>query len=135
MSEDINQDILKELKKSRRSNQMILVVASLVVLISFILRPKPSNPENSWTGVDSAMRRLDFPKALSLAKDNVERQPDYEHYGHAYLGVIYLAMDDVTNSEAQYLRAYELFPSEDNEKNLAAVRKRLAAGKDSKISK
>jgi hypothetical protein len=134
MSEDVHQDILKELKKSRRSNQMILVAASLIVLISLILRPKPSNPENSWTGVDSAMRRLDFPRALSLAKDNVERQPDY-YYGHSYLGTIYLAMDDVTNSEAQYLRAYELFPSEDNEKNLAAVRKRLAAGKDSKISK
>ena len=35
-------------------------------------------------------------------------------------------MNDVTNAEEEYARAYELFPNEDNEKNLAAVRKRLA---------
>jgi tetratricopeptide (TPR) repeat protein len=135
MSEDINQEILKELRKSRRSNQAILVVASLVIIITAISsRLKPSSQWHSWTEVDSAMRQSDFPKALSLAQGNVALQPDY-YYGHAYLGAIYLAMDDVTNSEAQYLRAYELFPGEDNAKNLAAVRKRLAAGKDAKMSK
>jgi hypothetical protein len=39
-------------------------------------------------------------------------------------------MGDITNSETEYLRAYELFPSEDNEKNLTAVRKRIATAHD-----
>jgi cytochrome c-type biogenesis protein CcmH/NrfG len=67
-----------------------------------------------------------------MAQGNVARQPS-DYYGHSYLGYIYLAMGDVTNSEAEYLRAYQLFPSEDAAKDLAAVRKRLAAGADFKL--
>jgi hypothetical protein len=37
-------------------------------------------------------------------------------------------MGDITNAEAQYLRADELFPDEENDKNVAAVRKRLVTG-------
>ena len=72
------------------------------------------------------MRDQDFPAALSMAQALVARQPNY-YYGHAYLGAIYLAMGDVTNAEAQYSRAYELFPNEESQKDLAAVRKRMAA--------
>ena len=43
-------------------------------------------------------------------------------------------MDDVTNSEAKYSRAYQLFPGEEYEKDLAAVRKRMTNGSgDSKL--
>ncbi len=78
------------------------------------------------------MDHQDFSAALSMAQALTARQPDY-YYGHAFLGSIYLAMGDVTNSEAQYSRAYQLFPSEDGAKDLAAVRKRLAAGGDFKL--
>ena len=78
------------------------------------------------------MSRQDFPAALSMAQALVARQPDY-YYGHAYLGAIYLAMGDVTNAETQYSRAYELFPNEESQKDLAAVRKRLAVGGDFKL--
>ena len=78
------------------------------------------------------MDHQDFPAALSMAQALTARQPDY-YYGHAFLGSIYLAMGDVTNSETQYSRAYQLFPSEDGAKDLAAVRKRLAAGADFKL--
>jgi cytochrome c-type biogenesis protein CcmH/NrfG len=77
------------------------------------------------------MDREDFPAALSMAQTLTTRQPDY-YYGHSFLGAIYLAMGDVTNSEAQYSRAYQLFPSEDGAK-VAAARKRLAAGADFKL--
>jgi cytochrome c-type biogenesis protein CcmH/NrfG len=62
-----------------------------------------------------------------MAQTLVQRQPDY-YYGHSYLGAIYLAMDDVTNAHAQYLRAYQLFPNEQDEKDLAAVQKRMTNG-------
>jgi tetratricopeptide (TPR) repeat protein len=76
----------------------------------------------------TAMQQLDYSNALSLAQANVAIQPN-DYYGHSYLGIIYLAMGDVTNSETEYLRAYELFPSEDNKKSLTAIRKRIATVK------
>jgi cytochrome c-type biogenesis protein CcmH/NrfG len=134
VSDDINQQILQELKKWRRSNQAILVVASITVIVLLISRRKPSEPDNSWTAVTTAMRQSDYPRALSMAQAKVALHPN-DYYGHAYLGSIYLAMDDLTNSEAQYLKAYELFPIEENEKSLTAIRKRLSMEKDSKPSK
>ena len=67
-----------------------------------------------------------------MAQTLASRQPNY-YYGHAYLRAIYLAMDDVTNAEAQYSQAYRLFPNEESEKDLAAVRKRMAGGEDFKL--
>jgi Flp pilus assembly protein TadD len=128
MSEDINQEILKELQRTRRSNQTLLVVIAVVLLVVIISHQKPSEPEHSWTAVQTATRQLDYPRALCLAQANVALRPS-DYYGHSYLGIIYLAMGDVTNSEAEYLRAYELFPSEENEKNLTAIRKRIATVK------
>ncbi|MGB7746540.1 MAG: hypothetical protein WBN75_04555 [Verrucomicrobiia bacterium] len=133
MSEDINQEILTELRKPRRSNQTVVFVACFVlIVVTFISRQKPSSQEHSWTAVDTAMKQLDYPKALYLTQANVARHPNY-YYGHSYLGFIYLAMDDLTNSEAEYLRAYELFPSEQNEKDLAAIRKRVATAHETQL--
>ena len=70
------------------------------------------------------MSRQDFQSALSMANTLVERQPNY-YYGQSYLGVIYMAVGNLTNAESHYLRAYELFPDEQAEKDLAAVRKRM----------
>jgi cytochrome c-type biogenesis protein CcmH/NrfG len=67
-----------------------------------------------------------------MAQALIARQPDYA-YGHAYLGYVYLVMDDLTNAEAEYARAYQLFPDEADQKDLDAVRKRLAAGADFKL--
>ena len=65
------------------------------------------------------MKQQDFPKALAEAQALVTCQPNY-YYGEAYLGLIYLAMGDLTNSEVHYLRSYELFPHEEGQKDLAA---------------
>ncbi len=83
------------------------------------------SPARPWREVSAAMDRLDYQTALSLAQQLVAKQPNY-YYGHAYLGSIYLGLGDVTNAERQFLRAYELWPDEENEKSLAAIRKRLA---------
>ncbi len=49
-----------------------------------------------------------------------------DYYGHEYLGNIYLALGDSARAEQEYARAYELLPSENNEKMLTAIRKRRA---------
>ena len=132
MSEDINSEILKELRRSRRFNQTVWVVIGVIALLSVVFHKRPVAPDHSWTAVQTAVKQLDYSRALTMAQAIVARQPS-DYYGHSYLGFIYLAMGDVTNSEAEYSRAYQLFSSEDNEKSLSAVRKRLAAGGDFKL--
>jgi cytochrome c-type biogenesis protein CcmH/NrfG len=127
MTEDINQEVLAELRRIRSINRctFFLVVVFGIVTVLFSRHLPGSAQATSWEQVTTAMRRQDFQQALSGAQALVERQPSY-YYGHAYIGAIYLAMNDPTNAEAQYSIAYELFPNEENEKNLAAIRKRLA---------
>jgi cytochrome c-type biogenesis protein CcmH/NrfG len=125
MSEDSNHEILVELRKLKRIFYAILVFIILGSIPAFYAGfTRGYSQADSWERVTTAMRRQDFAAALSLAQSLVRQQPDYS-YGHAWLGAIYLAMDDVTNSEAQYSRACQLFPSEEYEKDLAAVRKRM----------
>src|SRR6266849_5874914 len=127
MSEDLNQEILAELRKLKRVFYLIVILIVVVSMPAFYSAfTRGSMAPDSWDRVTKAMSRQDFPAALSMAQALAARQPDY-YYGHGYLGAIYLAMGDVTNSEAQYSRAYELFPNEESEKDSAAVRKRLAA--------
>ena len=132
MTEDINNEILKELRRSRRFNQTVWVVIGVVVLLSFVFHKRPTEPANSWSYPQIAVRQLDYERALSFVKANIALKP-YDYYGYQYLGIIYMAMGDVTNSEVAFSRAYALFPSEENEKYLAAVRKRMAAGGDFKL--
>lgn len=133
MSEDINREILVELRKLKRVFYLILVFIIIGSVPAFYAGfTRGLSKTDSWDQVTTAMRRQDFPKALSMGQALVDGQPSY-YYGHAYLGAIYLAMGDITNAEAQYFRAYELFPNEESEKDLAAVRKRKAAGGDFKL--
>ncbi len=126
MSEDINNEILKELRRSRRFNQIVWLVIGVITFLSVVLHKRPVAPDYSWTAVQTAVKQLDYSRALTMAQNNVARHPS-DYYGHSYLAYIYLAIGDVTNSEAEYSRAYQLFPSEDNEKDLAAVRKRMSS--------
>jgi cytochrome c-type biogenesis protein CcmH/NrfG len=128
MSEDINAEILAELRRLKRVFYIILIFIIVGALPAFYTGlTRPSTSGDSWARVRTAMDRQDFPAAFLMAQALTARQPDY-YYGHSFLGAIYLAMGDVANSEAQYSQAYQLFPSEDGAKDLAAVRKRLAAG-------
>ena len=157
--EDINQQILVELRKLRRSSEIgsFFALAALAILVGYIflrLRPalqrsrseqqveqarqqesarlnQPSRTSSSdsqpspWEEVSRAMNRFDYPKAITLLRDLIARQPTY-YYGYSYLGSVYLTMGELTNSEAHHLRAWELLPDEENEKALAVVRKRIA---------
>ena len=131
MSENNNQEILAELRKLKRIFCAMLVVFIFACITPFIAEPTHDSSD-SWDRVTMAMQHQNFPEAMSMSRALVHRQPAYS-YGHAWLGAIYLAMGDVTNSEAEYSRAYQLFPNEEYEKDLAAVRKRMAGGADFKL--
>ena len=130
MDDNTNQQILAELRKIRW--QVLIIVTAACLAFVALAPSRTSSQPDSWERVTSAMRRQDFPTALSVALKLVDQQPNY-YYGHSYLGAIYLAMGDVTNAETQYSRACQLFPNEESEKDLAAVRKRLAAGGEFKL--
>jgi tetratricopeptide (TPR) repeat protein len=132
MSDDINQEIVSELRRIRSVGRGVFWLLLLLMIFSVLgalvsRRSRTESKTDSWSSVDTAMRQQDFPKALAEAQALVARQPNY-YYGQAYLGAIYLAMGDLTNAETHYLHSYELFPNEEGEKDLAAVRKRIAAG-------
>jgi cytochrome c-type biogenesis protein CcmH/NrfG len=144
MNEDINQQILQELRAIRRSAQwsVYLGLLALGVLAAYFLfvrpqfsrsridryldarQPSQPVPADPWSDITAALDQGDNQKALSLAQGFVTRLPNY-HYTHACLGSVYVAMNDFTNAEAAYVRAVELYPAEEHEKALAAVRKRL----------
>jgi tetratricopeptide (TPR) repeat protein len=148
-AEDVNRQILLELRRLRRSNELAtyFVLAVLVLAGAYIYWRVRQSPQRSqpvqqaeqlhrsrsparaersrpWDEVSDATDRFDYPKAISLLQGLIARQPSY-YYGYAYLGNVYLATGDLTNAEAHFLRAYELLPDEENEKPLAAIRKRI----------
>ena len=152
-AENINRQILAELRRLRRNSELgaYITIVMLVLGAGYLDRRVRQLPQSSrlarqveeleqmhrprpsaqgaqplpWDEVSDAMDRFDYPKAVSLLQALIARQPTY-YYGYAYLGTVYVAMGDFTNAEAQYLRACELFPDEENEKTLAVIRKRLA---------
>ena len=58
-----------------------------------------------------------------LTQEFLAAQPD-DYYAHGYLGYIYLQMGDLARAAEEYSRSYELWPSENTQKHLEAVRKR-----------
>jgi cytochrome c-type biogenesis protein CcmH/NrfG len=141
MNEETAQQILAELKGLRRANQ-IASSAALVILIAVCVygyvrlrqisppgrRPpyaaRTPQPE-TWEAVRTAIDRLDYNNAAATARGIVHEYPN-DYYGYTYLGWIALAQGHPKEAEADYARAYELLPTEKNQKMLEAIRKRIA---------
>ena len=128
MDNEINQQILKEVRSLRKAFQWGTAVSLVVLLLVFgwavwLIHSRRASEASPWAEVTAAMRRYDYPKALQVAQQLAAAHPD-DYYSHYYLGWIYLEMDDLARAEPEYARAYELWPSEDLQKKLAAVRKR-----------
>ena len=126
MSEVTSDQAVAELRRIRFALFSLVAILVLGLFPAFLRGFSRGTAEAapSWERVRTAMSRQDFQSALSMANTLVERQPNY-YYGQSYLGVIYMAVGNLTNAESHYLRAYELFPDEQAEKDLAAVRKRM----------
>jgi tetratricopeptide (TPR) repeat protein len=140
MGDENNQELLRELRKLTRVSRLsyylgVVILAIGVLAIGWMRQDRQRTSQSGtqkssaaqnrgWGDVSAAMDRLGYTNALALAQAIVSRNTNY-YYGHSYLGSIYLALGDLTNSEAHYARAYELFPDDDNEKSLRAIRKRL----------
>jgi len=135
MSEEIEKQILEELRSQTRFNKLTAIIAACIIgalltatFITEIVRSRAKSAQSNpkpWAGVTAAYERYDFDKAIALAEPLVAKHPN-DDYGCSYLAQIYFLKGDLANAEKNYAHAYELFPSEEHEKSLAAIRKRRA---------
>jgi cytochrome c-type biogenesis protein CcmH/NrfG len=136
MSEDINKEIIVELRKIRTIIRwmcwlfVVFIIVCAVPPAEHLYQQARRQEPVSWQQVKAAVDQGDCQKALSMAQSLIARQPDYA-YGRASLGYVYLAMGDLTNAEVQYTRAYELFPDEGSLQALNVIKNRMAAGTNS----
>jgi tetratricopeptide (TPR) repeat protein len=121
--EDINEQILSELRGLHHTNQWILLIAVTVLVISVYLLYEMPRRTSPWSPVYDAVRRYDYERALLMAK-NIAREHPEDYYGHEYLGYIYLQMGNLNQAELEYTRAYELAPPKGLQEKLEDIRKR-----------
>jgi tetratricopeptide (TPR) repeat protein len=121
--EDINQQVLSELRGLHHTNQWILLIASVVLVMAVYLIFEIPHNTNPWSPVYQAVRGYNYEKALTLTKRIVKEHPD-DYYGHEYLGYIYLQMGNLNLAELEYSRACELAPPKGLQEKLEEIRKR-----------
>ena len=146
MNDHSNQQLIDELheltaqlRQLRRATNIALVVCVVLVIgfgIYLPIRyrslansrsrpPTQQTPADSYNTVRSSIDCLDYDKATQMLERIVQQYPN-DYYGFAYLGHIALATGKLKDAETYYSRAYALFPSDEYEKPLRALRKRIA---------
>ncbi len=135
---DALRELNAQLRQLRRATNIALVVC-VVLVIGFALylpiryrslttsrsrQLTQQTPADSYATVRSAMDCLDYDKATQILQRIVLQYPN-DYYGFVYLGNVALATGRLKEAESHYSRAYAVFPSEDNERALRAVRKRI----------
>jgi len=81
-----------------------------------------------WYDVDRNVRLGDFEKAIAIGEELILKTPQYPE-AHERLARAYLAAGNLEKAKEHYAEAFRLFPSEENEKLLRAIEKRIIADK------
>ena len=141
-----NESILTELRKigawadmQRKIAKWSLIVAAVLVPCIIIFGVVMENlfktnmedlqsPEKAakptWYDVDRNVRACDFDEAIRVGEELIKKSPQYSE-GHRRLASAYLAAGKIKEARAHYAEAVRLFPSEENEKLLTAIDKRI----------
>ena len=139
-------EVLAELRKisawadqQRKFNRRLLIFVAFlvpVVIGIFVLAERrlktelPNNlssHESDWNDVDRNIRLGDFEKAIAIGEELILKTPQYPE-AHQRLARAYVAAGKLDRAKEHYAEAFRLFPSEDNEKSLSAIEKRLSNG-------
>ena len=146
MTDETSREILAELQRqtailssrSRRINVVAIILFGLFLLAVYC--PRSWRPRtdatakatkqgtDSWQEVSRLMDCGQLDDAKEMLHGLIQKYPDY-HYGYALLGSLHQQLGKFSEAETNYIKACELFPDEDNEKTLAAIRKAIAAKK------
>ena len=135
MNNDVS-ELLQEFKSLRKKIEahatVVLVVIVILAATSIYqnhlssARNRDRSHEDNWRSASNEMDMLEFDKAAAIVQRLIDKNPNY-YYGYSFLGYIALQKNELKEAEKQFARAYELFPTSDNEQKLRAVQKRLAA--------
>jgi tetratricopeptide (TPR) repeat protein len=90
------------------------------------IRSSDKSEKPTWTDVDWRTRRGDVDEAIKIGEELIQKTPQYPD-GHHRLATAYLAAGKIQKARDHYVEAFRLFPSEENEKLLVAIDKRLKA--------
>jgi cytochrome c-type biogenesis protein CcmH/NrfG len=128
------EEVLQELRKLVRSNYVAAFVSSLLLICVIWFFPtrrtvtqQPQQSQgDSWSSVRAMEDHTEFDKAFAMAQRLTTKYPS-DPFGYSHLGNISLATGHLKEAESYYARAYAMFPTDDYEKALRAVRKRLQA--------
>lgn len=139
MNTDIDSKILSELYKIRKTSERGTIVAMLLVLLliplfCYYIYSRTSHTVHSaatetqidsWNVVQAAMDHFEYKKASEMAHRLIAKYPKGS-FGYQTLGYIALEEGNLQETEKYWTRAYELLPTEQHEKLLEAIRKRIA---------
>ena len=102
---------------------VVLVTANLIfgdrIADAFAARTASAD---SWRDARRLVDKGELPKAREMISRLIAKNPR-NFFGYRMLGFVEQEAGNVKESEANFARAWALFPSEENEKNLAAIRK------------
>ena len=138
-----NEPILAELRKisawadmQRKMAKWSLIVASVLfpALIVFGLlmehrvettvEQATPEPKEDWYDVDLNVHRGDFDKAIQIGERLISKTPAYPE-AHRRLAGAYLAAGKLEKAREHFAEAFRLFPSDENEKLLTAIDRRI----------
>ena len=103
---------------------MIVVPIVLEHWVTKTITETAEKPE--WYNVDQNVRLGDFDKAIRIGEELILKTPQYPD-AHRRLAGAYLAAGKIEKAREHYAEAVRLLPSEENEKALIAIDKRMKA--------
>jgi len=138
MDTDTEKQILAELRKQTKIVQRWNVCATISMLTFFVVligcmvfrdrinaKLKTISPSaDSWDNVGKIMDDGDPSTGEAMMRRLAAKYPDY-YYNYKYMGFKEQKLGRYKEAEVYFQKAYELFPTEENEKNLAAIRKAI----------
>lgn len=129
-------DMQRKITKWSFVAMAILIPAMIVFGIVMVKREtarfedtlSPQKSEKpTWSDVDWKIRHADLDEAIRIGEELIQKTPQYPE-GHQRLASAYLAAGKTEQAREHYAQAFQLFPSEENEKLLIAIDKRIKQG-------
>jgi len=108
-------------------NGTLLVLAAICMVclyIGFTCRDRGARSESPspWDGVAAAVARLDFERAVTLARPLVNLYPEDVHY-RAYMTYLYVVAGDLENAEIEARLTYQLAPTDEHKAKLHTIQR------------
>ncbi len=112
---------------------LILPLSSLVKIDTLLGAKPQTNPSPpptqqepiNWKEIDQAFELGQYGQAIKLTEEKARQMPNSPKV-YRYLGSLYVIKGDLGKAEESYQKAYDLWPSSDNEESLKILKKRRA---------